>query len=171
MDKNFLEFWGQSFLNAARSQQQMEDVSKMLGQNISKENPIMNSILKACGWQKPENASPEEILELTKKATDAYKEFIKAYLVMFDVVSKEDYNDLLKENEGLKEKIVEQENTINNYKNQSGKDNFDQNHDQDEVVNNLSKIVKNQTQQFQELVKQVNQYYKKGSTTKKKPQV
>lgn len=164
MDKNMLEFWGQAMLNAARSQQQMEDMNKMFGQNFGVENPFMNSMFKVFGLQNSKKMENEEIVELTQKSSEAYKEFFKAYLTMFDVVSREEYINLEKENEDLKAKIVQQEKIINGYKNLSGKDNFDQ----EQIVDNLAQIMKNQTQQFQELMKQVNQYYKKDTPSKKK---
>jgi hypothetical protein len=165
MDKNMLEFLGRALLNAAHSQQQLEDMSKIIGQNIGADNPFMKSFFKAFGWQNPEKMNTEDIIDFTKKTSDAYKEFIKAYLTMFDVVSsKEEHLNLIKENEDLKAKIAELEKVINSYKKLSDKDSFDP----EKIVDNLTLIMKNQTQQFQELMKQLNQPYKKGTTTKNK---
>ena len=124
----------------------------------------MKSFFKTFGWQNPEKMKGDDMIEFTKKSFDAYKELFKAYLTMFDIVSKEEHLSLRKENEDLKIKIVELEKIINSYKNLSGKDSFDP----EKIVDNLTVIVKNQTQQFQELMKQLNQLYKKGTTTKKK---
>ena len=164
MDKNILEFWGQAFLNAARSQQQMEDMSKYFGQDTGIDNPIINSFLKSFGWQKPGKMDTENVNELIPKSFNAYKEFLKACLTMADVVSKEEHLKVIEENEELKEKISRQEKIISDSQKQVGKEGFNK----EEVVNNLAHIMKNQTQQFQELMKQVNQYYKKGAPTKKK---
>ena len=157
MDKNMLEFWGQAFLNAARSQQQLEDLNKSFGQTTGADNPIMNSFYKASGLSNTAKLNPDGILELAKKSADIYKDFFKAYLTVFDVVPR-------KENEELKEKIARQEKIINSYKNLSIKDSFNQ----EEIITDLTQIVKNQTQQFQKLVKQVNQFYKKGSKIRNK---
>lgn len=164
MDKNMLEFFGHSLLNVARNQQQLEDMNKIIGQNIGADNPFMKSFFKTFGWQNPEKLDGDDIIEFTKKLFDAYKEFFKSYLTMFDIVSKEEHSGLRKENEDLKVKIDELEKIINSYKNLSDKDNFDP----EQIVDNLTVIMKNQTQQFQELMKQLNQPYKKGTTTKKK---
>jgi len=156
MDKNLLEFWGQIFLNAARSQQQMEDWNKWFSIDGFGKNKLFSSLLNQPETQKTEEITPE-ILEIARKATDAYKEVFKASLSLFDVVAKEDYDELLKENELLKEKVKAQENIIKNRRNQPEKDIFEQ----QEVVNNLTEIVKDQTQQFQDLMKQMGKYYKK----------
>jgi hypothetical protein len=167
MNVNLLEFWGQTFLNAARSQQQLDNMNKLMGDNISADNPLVSSIFKAFGVPKPEKITPEDLIGLTKKSTDAYKEFFKSSLNLFQVVSKEDHLKVIKENEELKEKIAKLEKIISDSQKQTGEEGVDQ----EEVVNNLTQIMKNQTQQFQELMKQVNQYYKKTPTTKKKSRV
>jgi hypothetical protein len=164
MNKNMLEFWGQAFLNAARSQQQLEDLNKSFGQTTGADNPIMNSFYKASGLSNTAKLNPDGILELAKKSADIYKDFFKAYLTVFDVVPRKEHVQLVKENEELKEKIARQEKIINSYKNLSVKDSFNQ----EEIVTDLTQIVKNQTQQFQKLVKQVNQFYKKGSKIRNK---
>lgn len=160
MDKNMFEFWGRMFLDAIQNQQQM---GKYWGQD-SGDAARGNLFFKELGWPVPGKAAPEDIVDLTKKSVDAYKEFLKVYLTLFNVVSQKEYHDLIVENEDLRKKIAEQEKIINTYKELAGNDAFDQGH----VVDNLTRIMKNQTQQFQELMKQVNQYYKKETPPAKK---
>jgi len=160
MDKNILEFWGRMFLDAIQNQQQM---GKYWGQD-SGDATRSNLFFKALEWPIPGKAAHEDIADLTKKSVDAYKEFVKVYLTLFNAVSQKEYRDLIAENEDLKKKIAEQEKIINTYKELAGNDAFDQG----QVVDNLTRIMKNQTQQFQELMKQVNQYYKKETPSAKK---
>lgn len=161
MDKNFMEFWGKLFMNAAQGQQQLENWNNWFRQSMGGENPFLKSMFKPQEIEKPKETTPE-IFEITKKATDAYKEMFKASLSMFNVISKEEYNKLLNENEELKEKILQQEEIIKKVKTKSSNDNYDQ----EEVVDNLTKIVKSQTQQFQDLMNQIGKYYKKDSSKK-----
>lgn len=161
MDKNFLEYWGQIFMNAAQGQQQLENWNKWFRQSMGGENPFLKSMFNQQETEKPQETTPE-IFEITKKATDAYKEMFKASLSMFDMISKEEYNKLLNENEELKEKILRQEEIIKNVKTKSKNDNYGQ----EDVVDNLTKIVKDQTQQFQDLMNQIGKYYKKDSSKK-----
>jgi hypothetical protein len=159
MDKNMLEFLGRALLNAAQSQQQLDDMNK-----IAADNPFLKSLFKSFVWQNQEKMNAEDIIEFTKKWSAEYKEFIKAYLTMFNVVSQEKYLSLIKENEDLKAKIAELEKIINSHKYLSDKDSYNP----EKIVNNLTQIMSNQTQQFKELMKQLNQPYKKATTTKKK---
>jgi hypothetical protein len=158
MDKSMLEFWGRALLNAAKSQQQLDDMNKIV------DNPFLKSFLKSFGWQNQEKTKAEDIIEFAKKSSAAYNEFVKAYLTIFNVVSQEKHLSLIKENEDLKAKIAELEKSINSYKNPAAKDNYDP----EKIVDNLTQIMSNQTQQFKELMKQLNQPYKKATTAKKK---
>ena len=165
MDKNILEFWGHAFLNAARSQQQWEDMNKLFGQNNSTDNyPVMSAFFKSLGWPNAEKMNPEEIAELGKKSVHVFQEFFKIYLNIFDVVSKEEHLKLVKENEELKEKIAQLEKVNDSYQNLSTKNAGRQGQN----IDNLTQIMESQTQQFQELMKQINLYYKKEKITKKK---
>lgn len=159
MDKNMLEFLGRALLNAAQSQQQLEDMNK-----IAADNPFLKSFFKSFGWQNQEKMNAEDFIEFTKKWSDEYKEFIKAYLTMFNVVSQEKHLSVVKENEDLKAKIAQLEKIINSHKYLSDKDNYDP----EKIVDNMKNIISNQTQQFKELMKQLNQPYKKATTPKKK---
>jgi len=164
MDKNILEFWGQALLNAARSQQQLEDINKLIGSNAGADNPFWQQFFKAFGWRKAQQMDTSNAGDLSLIMSDVYKEFVKSYLTLFNYIPREEYLKLAKENEELKTKIAELENSIAGYKNSSVKNNFDQ----EQVVDNLTKIMKNQAQHFQDLMKQLNQHYKKAATTKKK---
>lgn len=164
MDKNILEFLGRALLNAAQSQQQLEDMNKIVGQTIGADNPFMKTFLKAFGWQNQEKTNGEDIVEFTKKSSEVYNEFFKNYLTMFDVVPKEEYLSLKKENDDLKVKIALLENNTKTDNKIRDKDNYAP----EQIIDNLTVIMKNQTQQFQELMKQLNQSYKKGTTVKKK---
>jgi len=127
------------------------------------DNPFLKSFFKSLGWENKEKINAEDIMELTEKSSAAYKEFIKDYLTIFNVVSQEKYLSVIKENEELKAKIDQLEKIISNYKNVSPKGNYDP----EKIVDNLTQIMSNQTQQFKELMKQLDQSYKKTTTKKK----
>src|SRR5512136_1144588 len=109
-DKNVLEFWGRAFLNAAQTQQQLEDMNKIIGQNTGVDNPFINSLFNASGWQNTLEKNTEGFIELIRKLSGVYNEFITTYLAMFNVVSEDKHLKLIKENEELKAKIAELEN-------------------------------------------------------------
>lgn len=164
MDKNLLEFLGRALLNAAQSQKQLEDMNKIIGENFAVDNPFLKSFLKSIGWQSKEKMKAEDVVEITEKLSAAYMEFIKNYLMLFDIVPKDKHLSLIKENEELKAKVAQLEKIINSHKNTSDKDTYHP----EVIMDNLTQIMSNQTQQFQELMKQLNQSYKRVANTKKK---
>lgn len=152
MDKNILDYWAKMFLDVVCNQQQM---SRYMGQSFDS-GAAGNPYMPAWWRLKPGESDKEEFAELYEKLLDTYKNFLRAYLNIFDVVSQKEYSDLAAENEELKKKIAEQEKIIETYRDMNGKDNPDQS----QIVDNLTQIMNRQTKQFQELMKQVNRYYK-----------
>lgn len=161
MDTKMLEFWGNAFLSAARNQQKLEELKRLFGQKTGTDNTILNDLYKE--WFNAKKVNPEEIVDFAGKAADLNKEFIKSFLTVFDVVSKEEYLSVIKENEGLKEKIAEQEKIIGNFRSLLGKDALDA----EEVISNFTQMVEKQTKQFQDLMTQLNPYYAKSAVLKK----
>jgi cell division septum initiation protein DivIVA len=164
LDKDMLEFLGHAFLNAAHSQRQVENMNTIIGQKFEADNEFINSLLKTFKWRNYAEKDVEDFVELIRKSSGAYKEFIQAYLTLFNVVSQEEHLSLKKENDELKAKIAELEeirkSTINSSNNNS--------YDPQRIVDNLTQIMSNQTQQFQELMKKMNPPDKKTTAAKKK---
>lgn len=163
VDKNILEFWGQTFLNTARTQQQMEDMNKIIEQYTGVDNQFINSLFNAFSWQNPVQKNTECFLELYEKLSREYNDLIKAYLTMFNVVSEKKHLSVIKENEELKVKISELEKIIDKKINPSDEISYYPK----KIVDNLTQAMSDQTHQFQELLKQLNQPIKKATITKK----
>ncbi|MEN6622967.1 MAG: hypothetical protein ABFD50_15650 [Smithella sp.] len=160
-DKNMLEFWGKAFLHTAHTQQIFEDINKMLGLNKGVENPFaLNTLFN---WQNIVVKNTEYIIDLYEKLSSAHNELMKDYLTMFNVVSEKKHSNVLKENEELKAKISELEKILDLKINKSTEINYYPK----KIVDNLTQVVSDQTQQFQELLKQLNQPHKKTSNMKK----
>ncbi|MEN6373861.1 MAG: hypothetical protein ABFD75_03645 [Smithella sp.] len=164
MDNNMLEFFGKALLNAAHGQKQLEEINKNI-EKIAAENPFIKIFFKSYDWQNKGKMKDEDItLEFTEKSFAAFKEFMKSYLTIFDVVPKEEHLSLIKENEDLKAKIAELEKIINNQKYiPTDKDSYNP----EKIMENLTQIMSNQTNQFKELMKQLNQPYKTTAAKKK----
>jgi hypothetical protein len=153
-------------LNAAQSQKQWEEMNKNI-EKMTAENPFMKLFLTSFGWPSPKKEKEKEediIVEFTEKSAAVQKELIKAFLTMFDVVPKEKYLGLVQENEELRMKITQLENIIQSYKNMTEKEGYHP----EKIMDNLTQIMNNQTQQFKELMKQLNAPLKKTTNGKKK---
>lgn len=164
IDKNMLEFWGQAFLNAGRSIQQWEKMSKVIGQNTGNDYTSIGSLFSQFNWPKSSiEKNTESMIEMCEKLSGTYNEIIKAYLTMFNVVSEKKYLSVLKENEKLKTKIYELEEILKGNANKPGEINYYPK----KIVDNLTQVMSDQSRQFQELLKQLNQPLKKAATARK----
>lgn len=115
MDRHFLEFWGHSLLNAAKGQKQLEDLAKWLPQGFFNFQDFTTLFQKAYGLDQVEQDSPD-YLKTWKQAENKFLESFHEYLHLLGAVPREEYAALAERYEKLKEKVVQQEETIQHLK-------------------------------------------------------
>ncbi len=111
MDKHFLEFWGNFLLNAAKGQQQLENITRWLRQGIESFQGMAEIFRQAYGLREVEPASPED-QDLWKQAEESFRDSFRTYLNLLGAVPREEYAELARRYEELQEKTAEQEETI-----------------------------------------------------------
>ncbi|MCU0613875.1 MAG: hypothetical protein MUD09_02190 [Desulfobacterales bacterium] len=162
MDDKYLEFLGNLFLSAAKSQKQMEDLFKLSRQGFKGFEEMSTMFRKFYGLENIEKDTPEYI----KSWWNAGEEFQKAfreYLTMVGVVPKEDYISLVEKYEQLKKKVAGQDETIRHLQTLLR----DKNIDQGETVKVFQDLVTKQSEQFMEMMNAVGQYFQKEDQNKK----
>ncbi len=115
MDRHFLEFWGHSLLNAAKGQKQLEDLAKWLPQGFFNFQDFTTLFQKAYGLDQVEQDSPD-YLKIWKQAEKNFLDSFHEYLNLLGAVPREEYAALAERYEKLKEKVVQQEETIKHLK-------------------------------------------------------
>jgi len=111
MDSQFLEFWGNYLLAAARGQKQLEDLNQWISQGFSGFEELTAMFKKYYGLERPRN----ETSDSTKMWQDAAAEFrnsFKAYLNLMGVVPQDKYRALEQKYAALKKKVADQKDTI-----------------------------------------------------------
>lgn len=111
MNRHFLEFWGKALLEAAKSQKQLEDLARWFQQGFLGFPDYTRLFKAAYGLDKTTEDSPD-FFSLWKKAEQDFRDSFKDYLNLLGVVTREEYVALARENQELKEKVAEQEETI-----------------------------------------------------------
>jgi len=111
MDKKFLEFWGNSMLSAAKSQEQFEKMAAWAQQGFKGLEEMTNFFLKAYGLDGCAEGSPDYVTGW-KKAEEEFKRSINDYMNLCGFVPKSDYLELVKKYEEIKEKLSSQEETV-----------------------------------------------------------
>ena len=164
MDAKMLEFWGNVFLSAARNQKKIDDLNRIFQQNKGDDAKVSGAVFDNLNRPWAEGVNSAQIINLAGKAADTYKESIKAFLSVFDFVPKEEYLKLVKENEELKDKILDQEKIMAELNDFPGKKNSKRRG----AKNDFTKLLEEQTKQFQKVMTQLNLYYSKPQIRNKK---
>jgi hypothetical protein len=148
MDKEFMKFWGTLLLNAAKGQEQWENMTQWMQQGFKGFEDLNALFQKAYGLeQTPQHTS--DYLENWKKAQESFVRSFTDFCSAFGFVPKDDYLTLVKKYEELKSKVESQEETIKHLRLllvEAGAA------EQDAVSGKLNDLVVQQTEQFQKLM-------------------
>ena len=159
MDKNFFEIWGQLFLNAARTQKQMEDFNLWMTQGQRSFEQMMSLFKKPYSQDAPEGDREEtaDYIKAYKQSMEVFQESFREYLAMFDMVPKADYLVLEKKVAVLEAKCREQDETIAQLRKLMGTSGTDHS----KVAEGFRELLEQQANDFQELMKNLSSFTKK----------
>lgn len=111
MDSQFLEFWGNYLLAAARGQKQLEDLNQWISQGLRGFEELTAMFQKYYGLE----PSPNEDADSTEAWHSAAADFhnsLNAYLELMGVIPLDKYKKLEQKYAALQKKVSEQEDTI-----------------------------------------------------------
>ncbi len=111
MDSQFLEFWGNYLLAAAKGQKQLEDLNQWIRQGFSGFEELSTMFNKFYGLEPPGKEDADST-RAWQNAADEFRNSFNAYLDLMGVVPKDKYRALEQKYTALQKKTAEQENTI-----------------------------------------------------------
>ena len=154
VDRHVLELWGNLFLNAAKSQKQFEDLARWMGGDFSGIEELSDLLGRLYGADMIEK-NTAEYLEIWKKATQDLTTSFREFLSLMDLVPRQDYESVLRENEELKAKLAEQEAAIEKLRGV-----FDSRlAKQAGGLEGFESLIQDQTRQFNELMSSFTQMF------------
>jgi len=162
MDTQFMEFWGKFWLNAAKSQKQLEDMAEWMRCGMTGFEELTSLFRKAYGLEKNELTSPD-FMKAWAAAQENFTKSFKDYLALLGVVPREEYLALARKYEELKEKVQSQEETIKHLRmllSAASKEEFQG------LAGQLEGLVQKQGEQFQNLMDSFSQAFKKGTASR-----
>jgi hypothetical protein len=162
MDTQFLEFWGNFLLNAAKSQKQLEDMTEWMRGGFTGFDELTSLFRKVYGLEKTEQGSPD-FLKIWAGAHENFTQSFKDYLTLLNVVPREEVLALARKCEELKEKVQSQEETIKHLRmllSAAGKEEFQG------LAGQLEGLVQKQGEQFQKLLDSFSQAFKKETASR-----
>jgi hypothetical protein len=150
MDENFLEFWGNFLLSAARKKKQVDDMSTWMQKGLSNFEDFAGMFRKFYGLDQLSEPGTG-YKRMTEKAMYDFQKSVKSYMGSMEFVPKREHLDLVEKYEKLKEKCADQEETIKHLRmllNAKG-------------IEQIQDIMKGQGELFQKMVKGFVQYFNK----------
>jgi uncharacterized coiled-coil protein SlyX len=158
MDKNFFEIWGQLFLNAAKTQKQMEDFGQWMTQGLKGfeqmaplyKNPYRPDVPKG------EDAAAD-YMGAYRQSVEMFLKSFREYLAMFDMVPKADYLVLEKKVADLEGKLSEQEETIAQLRKLMGTGSGEHSN----IAEGFRELLEQQANEFQKLMNNLSSFSKK----------
>ena len=111
MDRQFLEFWGNYLLAAAKGQKQLEDLNQWIRQGFSGFEELTAMFNKFYGLEHPpkENSNSAKAWE---NAAAGFRNSFDAYLDLMGVVPRDKYQALEQKYAALQKQVADQEETI-----------------------------------------------------------
>jgi len=157
VDKHFLEFWGNFLINTAKEQQRMEDLSKWMQQGCKGFDELTAMFNKFYGLEQMERDTPA-YMETWEKASENFLQSFNEYIGLMGMVPKDKHLALIKKYEELKEKVADQEETINHLRLLLEEKKTES---QEELVQGFQDLIEKQSKQFQETMETFGSFFKK----------
>ena len=111
MDRQFLEFWGNYLLAAAKGQQQLDDLNQWIHQGFSGFEELTAMFKKFYGLERPPKANTDSAIAW-QNAAAGFRNSFNAYLDLMGMVPRDKYQALEQKCAVLIKKIADQEETI-----------------------------------------------------------
>ncbi len=111
MDSQFLEFWGNYLLAAAKGQKQLEDLNQWIRQGFSGFEELTAMLKKFYGIEHPRNNDADSTKAWQNAAADFQNSF-NTYLTLMGLIPQEKYRALEQKYTALQNKVAELEDTI-----------------------------------------------------------
>jgi hypothetical protein len=111
MDSQFLEFWGNYLLAAARGQKQLEDLNQWISQGFSGFEELTAMFQKYYGLERPRNEDADSTKAWQNAAAD-FRNSFNDYINLMGGVPQDKYRTLEQKYAALQKKVAEQADTI-----------------------------------------------------------
>ena len=111
MDRQFLEFWGNYLLAAAKGQKQLEDLNRWISQGFSGFEELTAMFNKFYGLEHPPQKNSDSA-KAWENAAAGFRNSFNAYLDLMGVVPRDKYQALEQKCAALQKKVADQDETI-----------------------------------------------------------
>jgi hypothetical protein len=156
MNKDFLEFWGNIFLNAAQGQKQIEEMANWMRQGMTGTENLTDMFSKFYGLDKLPKDNPN-YFELWDKATTEFQSSFNDFINMMGLVSREEHLALIKKYEQVKKEKEDLQETVRHLRM------LYEEKDATQEMEGFKELMVKQSEQFQELMEGFSSFVKENS--------
>ncbi|MBT8361214.1 MAG: hypothetical protein HKP41_21355 [Desulfobacterales bacterium] len=152
MNRQFFEFWGNYFTNVAQGQKQIEEISAWMNKGFSGTDDLTRLFRRCYGLDEPE-ANASLVSQKWQKAITEFQENFSQTANAWGWVTKAEHQQVLDKCAELEKKIQQQQTTISQLRdllNQEGLGHT-------ELFQHFKNIYEDQSKQFQDLMKSINE--------------
>lgn len=164
MDKQFLEFWGNLLLSAAKGQRQLDEFSRWMSKGMSGFRGLNDMFRQFYGLGREGSGHSAD----WHTARDSFDKAYRAYLETLGVVPASEYLALKKQLEALQKKAQDQETALRKLRLELSECKMAQG----DVVRGFQELMEVQSKQFQDLTNSFSRFFADRRTNKvdlKKP--
>ena len=155
MDKQFLEFWGNLLLQAAKGQAQMENFSRWLSQSSSSVQNLTDLFKRTYGLDVNRASDPDKSPEW-QKAFDRFHKSYEDYLALLSVVPLARYRELEAQNAALEKEVARLKKDLK----QSSRRSSDASQGQpEEVISEFQNLLLKQQREFEALTQEMSNHW------------
>lgn len=152
MNRQFFEFWGNYFTNVAQGQKQIEEISAWMNKGFSGTDDLTKLFRRCYGLDEPE-ANASLASQKWQKAITEFQENFSQTANTWGWVTKAEHQQVLDKCAVLEKKIQQQQTTISQLRDLLDQEGLGHT----ELFQHFKNIYEDQSKQFQDLMKSINE--------------
>jgi hypothetical protein len=159
LDKQFLDFWGNFLLAAAKGQGQIEEFSRWLSQGMRGFRELTAMFQQCYGLGSDRSGEAKD----WETARHSFETAFRAYLDALGCVPKSDYIALKTQLQELKQRAEQQEAALHTLRRELGESRMAQG----DVVRGFQDLIQVQSEQFEEFTASISRLFTGGGSSTK----
>lgn len=154
MNRQFFEFWGTFFTHVAQGQRQLEEMTTWMQQGFPGANDL-NELFRYCYGLSPPRKDDNQTAQMWQKAIEDFQQTFAQLAKQWGWVSKTEYQKVSDRCAALEKQVQHQQTTIEGLRALMEEKGLGYS----ELFQHLKKSIKEQSDQFQALIENINDAY------------
>ena len=155
MNRQFYEFWASYFTQVAQGQKQIEDMNALMQQGLTSTREL-NELFQRCYGLKLPDPENSEASQTWQNAMDDFQQNFEQFAEQWGWVSRRKHQEVLDRCNDLEKQVRQQQEMIEDLRALLHEEGLGHS----ELFQHINKSLKEQSDQFNALMKSINEAYK-----------